>query len=114
MMLTVPDAIDNITPKISTLKNLRALQLNSNKLEILPQEIGELDKLETLSLDNNPLKSLSLRILASLKQLKTLEVSSNLPLWSEKRIPQEVVDNKVSIESIDIMLTITDALDVCT
>jgi len=43
-------------------KNLKLIDLQNNKIEMLPEEISELMFLEKLKIDNNIIKSLPIKI----------------------------------------------------
>jgi Leucine-rich repeat (LRR) protein len=64
--------------------------------ETLPQEIGNLKKLETLSLDNNLLRQLPGTFL-NLKHLRTVNLSGN----GFKTFPQELCD-LTHLDAIDL------------
>jgi len=57
-------------------KNLKIIDLQNNKLEILPEEISDLMHLEILKLDYNNLKQLPKR-LRKLTMLETLKICNN-------------------------------------
>jgi len=56
--------------------NLRSLDLSTNKIEILPEAIGNFTVLKNLNLNNNLLRSLPNSI-GKLKKLETLQLSNN-------------------------------------
>ena len=68
--------LTSISTSISSLKSLKKLYLNSNEMSSLPDIIGNLKSLEVLNLEYNKLSSLPQSI-DSLKSLKTLDLGSN-------------------------------------
>jgi len=68
--------LKKIPPEISRLMNLTKLQLNNNKLTELPPEIGSLNKLLELDIFNNKLTSIPSEI-GNLTRLETLSVQCN-------------------------------------
>ncbi|EHB10346.1 Leucine-rich repeat-containing protein 57 [Heterocephalus glaber] len=69
--------IENLPPVvIGKFILLKSLSLNSNKLTVLPDELCNLKKLETLSLNNNHLRELP-STFGQLSALKTLSLSGN-------------------------------------
>nr|XP_006818178.1 PREDICTED: leucine-rich repeat-containing protein 57-like [Saccoglossus kowalevskii] len=62
--------IEDLPPNIGTLwPELRTLWLSSNKLRYIPESVGDLKKLEELDVEGNPLEGLP----ASLTRLTNLE-----------------------------------------
>jgi Leucine-rich repeat (LRR) protein len=54
-MIFSSNKVQFITPSIRKSKNLKVLKLNSNCLNVLPNEIGELIFLEELDISDNKL-----------------------------------------------------------
>ena len=73
--------------EIRELRRLRALKVDTNRLQALPPEIGELEKLESLDVSSNHLRTLPPEI-GKLQCLRTLDVSKNLEM---KSLPCEVL-----------------------
>ncbi|KAL8569582.1 hypothetical protein ACOMHN_044720 [Nucella lapillus] len=71
----------------SDLRLLRVLDIHSNELKALPDEIGTLERLQILNLENNKLKKLPDSI-GHLCSLQTLNVKSN----KLKDLPESVCD----------------------
>ncbi|XP_047467116.1 leucine-rich repeat-containing protein 57 [Mugil cephalus] len=65
----LPDSVGNFL-------QLKSLTMNSNRLTCLPSEIGKLKKLETLSLNGNRIQQLN-PALGQLKALRTLSLAGN-------------------------------------
>ncbi len=65
-----------LPPEIGQLTNLTELDLGDNQLSVLPPEIGQLTRLEWLSLDNNQLSELPPEI-GQLTNLTELDLRSN-------------------------------------
>jgi len=68
--------LEHLTEDISFLRNIKSLFLNQNRLINLPNELGDLTKLELLSLSYNFLSSLPAS-LSQLHHLRELKVSGN-------------------------------------
>jgi Leucine-rich repeat (LRR) protein len=68
--------IENLSPQIEQLTQLKHLWLQENKLTALPKEIGELVGLETLSLHSNQLTTLPKQI-EQLQKLTELDLRNN-------------------------------------
>ncbi len=85
------DLIEKIYPdpeKIGQLKKLTWLQLEGNRLRVLPAGIGHLDKLQELYLGDNRLKTLPGET-GRLRNLKKLRLGNNpLPDKEKKKIRQ--------------------------
>jgi Leucine-rich repeat (LRR) protein len=62
--------------EIQRMKNLETLNLNYNRIEKLPSEIGDLENLEKLGLSNNNLQNLPESI-SELEKLNTLSIMNN-------------------------------------
>ncbi|CDW72568.1 leucine rich repeat family protein [Stylonychia lemnae] len=65
------------TPAIKRLRHLRVLKINSNCLNMIPNEIGDLFELEELDASDNKLFGLPDSI-CNLNQLKTLNIQQNM------------------------------------
>ena len=68
--------LTKLPPQIGDLKKLEYLSLGFNKLTTLPPQIGKLENLRVLHLNNNKLKSLPSTI-GKLTKLEKLDLSSN-------------------------------------
>ncbi|KAI9208832.1 uncharacterized protein BJ171DRAFT_577183 [Polychytrium aggregatum] len=82
-----------IPPKISSLVNLRVLDLSSNQLEEIPAEIGQIQTLETVILYSNDLKVFPPG-LYQLSSLKLLNMNHN----KIREIGPEIADLKTLAE----------------
>ena len=63
--------------KVCQLTNLKTLDLTGNNLAVLPDRIGDLRKLEELTLTFNNLPVEEIAKVATLTHLKSLNISSN-------------------------------------
>ena len=74
-----PERINEITDQIGNLKKLDSLTINDMYIIELPSTIGTLTKLETIDIHNTPLQSLPTEI-GALKKLKFLNLENNTSL----------------------------------
>jgi Leucine-rich repeat (LRR) protein len=77
------------------MKALETLNVENNRLENLPPEIGQLNKLVVLDISNNRLSSLPAE-LANLTQLRTLKLSGY------KGAPSDIEQLKAKLPNTDI------------
>ncbi|WP_309474997.1 leucine-rich repeat domain-containing protein [Leptospira noguchii] len=71
--------------EIGNLQKLQELYLNNNQLTTLPKEIGNLQKLQELYLNNNQLTTLPKEI-GKLKKLNVLDLTGNPSLIDPKAV----------------------------
>ena len=88
--------MNEIPESVLTLKSLRTLILNDNKIQHIPDEISNLQSLGRLSLENNQLTVLPKQIF-ELPNLRELNININPRLTS---LPKEIINNTV-LYSID-------------
>ncbi len=77
--------LNEISPQIGLLINLKKLSLQNNNLTKLPSEIGELRSLESLSLLNNQIETLPPEI-GNLSNLRYLVLNQNKIMYLPKEI----------------------------
>ena len=77
------------------LKRLRRLVLNSNRIKVIPIDIGQLEMLEELILSENSIEEIP-QTLAMMTNLKVVKVSNN----RLRSIPFELAD-VMTLEEID-------------
>lgn len=75
-LVLTSNKIQSIPESIGNLVNLTTLFLNKNQLEILPESVGQLTNLNILSLEHNRLKSLPESI-GNLQKLSLLYINGN-------------------------------------
>lgn len=64
------NSLGAIPSEFGNLKNLKELVLDANQLESLPESLAECEKLETISVMENPMEGGVPRILLDKKNLK--------------------------------------------
>jgi Leucine-rich repeat (LRR) protein len=74
-----PERINEITVQIGNLKKLQSLTINNINITELPSTIGTLTELKSIKISNTPLQSLPPSI-GALKQLQTLDLANNTSL----------------------------------
>lgn len=83
-------------PDLSFLAHVTSLDLSSNAFLFVPEQLSALKKLEFLNLSNNSISGFSVNVIASLKSLKVLLLSSNHIVQLEDRcFPDSLIELSV-------------------
>jgi Leucine-rich repeat (LRR) protein len=82
------------------LENLEQLDLYSNEIEILPEDVfWDLTNLKRLDLSNNKIEELSDKIFMNLKNIQSINLSNN----RIKHFPSKLLDENVQLRTFAVV-----------